>query len=152
MRTVKTAYILSKSTGGLITLPESDPNQFSVFIDFLTGEETTLVDFCERSPSPRKCEAMLWRIGTVVSQPIKQWDHNLIQNATSTIGLDHVHVTALGVFSPDDSPAHANAPSSVLSSPSVLTPRLPSAPPSDQSMIIELNVTSVASGLGHLTV
>ena len=42
VRTVKTASVLSKSKGGLTTLPDCDPSQFSVFVEFLTGEETTL--------------------------------------------------------------------------------------------------------------
>ena len=59
---------------------------------------------------------------------------------------------ALGAFSPDDPPAHANTPPHVLSSPLVLTPLLPPTSPSDQSLILELNVTSASSDVGHLTV
>ena len=150
VRTVEAACVLGKSKGGLVTLSESDPNQLIVFIDFLTVEETMLAEFCERSSSLRKYEAMLRRIGTEEPQSVMQWNHRLNRCETSTIGLDHVHVAVLGVFSPDDPPVHANTPPPVLSSPSVLTPLLPAASPSDQSLILELNVTSVASDFGHL--
>ena len=83
---------------------------------------------------------------------VRQWNHKLNQNAMSTVGLDHVHLTAFGVSSPDDPPAHINTPPPVLSSPSVLTLLLPVASPPDQSLILELNVTSMASDLKHLTV
>ena len=72
VRTVEATSVLSKSKDGIITLPESDPKQFSIFVDFLTGEDTTLADFCERSSSLHKCEAMLLEIGTEEPQSFRQ--------------------------------------------------------------------------------
>ena len=151
VRTVETASVLSKSEGGLITMPESDPKQFSVFVDFLSGEDTTLADFCERSSSLRKCKATPRKIGTEEPQSVRQRNHTQNQCATSTLGLDHVHVIALGAFSPDDPLAHDNALPPVLSSPFAPTPLLPLTSPPDHSLILELNVTSVASDVGNLT-
>ena len=75
VRTVATASIPSKSKGGLITLPECDPKRFARYVDFLTGKETTLANFCGRSPSLRKCESMLQKIGTEEPQSVRQRNH-----------------------------------------------------------------------------
>ena len=152
VRDVATASILSKSKGGLITLPKCDPKCFTRFVGFLTGGETTLEDFCERSPSLRKCESILQKNGTTEEpQSVRQRSHGLNQCAISALGLDHVHVIALGVFSPADPSAHDNAILPVLSIPLVLTPLLSPASPSSQHLILERNVTPAASDAGHLT-
>ena len=132
-------------------MPECNPKRFTRYVDFLTGRGTTLEDFCERSPSLRKCESMLQKIGTEEPQSVRQRNHGRNQCAIPALGLDHVHVIAIGAFSPDNPPAHDNALLPVLSSLLVLTPLLPPASPPSQHRALERNVTSVASSVRHLT-
>ena len=114
-------------------------------------DKTPLADFGERSPSLRKCEIMLHKIGTEEPQSVRQRNHGRNQCAISALCLDHVHGIALGAFSPDDPPAHDTALLRVLSNPSVLTPILPPTSLSNHSLIFERNVTSVSSDVGHIT-
>ena len=65
---VSMATVLGKSDGGLITLPKCDPTSFDHYVDFITGQETTLDEFCGNSPALRSCNRMLQHIGTLQSE------------------------------------------------------------------------------------
>ena len=62
---VRTAPVLNRINGGLVTLPKCGPGDFSRFVDFLTGEPTTLDDFCRRSPPYCKWKQYLREFGTI---------------------------------------------------------------------------------------